>query len=371
MSGMSARSDSSGRPCQLARRLADAPNARSWGRLYFAVLAVDSRSSSDQSLFGSLLPQAWNAGGYHLRLEALEAAECFGSSNEPYRSEILNFVKSLDPNHSALVGTRIDVLARFGEIESAMTVENIQADIRRAISQPEDINHCWMAHYIVSLWPEDEAIFGPYYEAIDGLANHEKVLLFTMAIRSSDPSLGSFHLSWTLERLIELVPTGNSALDDAAKSVFATYLGGPPEGAVMPQYAIRACLSAIRGWAKFESALPRATSDPTPEHRNWRLVAYLLLSHERDDVEIDTEDTWRALLRDARQTLLTMESLESAARIQEPPHALGRLIENHPEPLRRLFEWALGPPAAEIPADRLRERTRHSPLCHSNARECR
>ena len=73
-------------------------------------------------------------------------------------------------------------------------------------------------------------------------------------------------------------------------------------------------------------------------------------------MEIDPEHTWRVLLHDREQTLLTMASLQRAAVISEPPHALGLLIENHPEHLRQLFEWALERPA-EITADRLSRTT--------------
>ena len=323
----------------LAGRFAAGAGARSWGRLYLAVLAVDSRDTLDQALFAQLLRQAWDVAGYHLQLEALNAAEFFGASNEPYRSEILEVLRTLHPEHWALESSLLEALARFGEIENATTEEELRTHIRAVISQPGDSICCKLASGVVASQFEDEDIVGPYYAAVEGLTSHEKVQLFAMAASDDDP-FPSMHLTWTLERLLELVPTGETALDDIVKSVFASFLDGPPDDAVMPQEAVNSCLAAIRGWAKFEPALPPLTESPTHTQRNWRLIAHLLFGYERHEATVDEETTWSALLLEPQQTILTLASLEHAARCSEY-HPLGRLIQDYPGPLRRLFEWAL------------------------------
>lgn len=50
--------------------------------------------------------------------------------------------------------------------------------------------------------------------------------------------------------------------------------------------------------------------------------------------------------------MLTLASLDFVTGISEVP-SLGRLVEDYPRPLRRLFEWALDNPT-EVPVDRLR-----------------
>ena len=345
------------RPAGLANRFTDGAHGRSWGRFYLALLSVDPDDVSDQALFASLLPRAWNAGGYRLQLEALDTARFFWGSIEPHRSEILEFVSGLDPSHWGLSSSRIEVLVSFGEIESSTTIEDLRAYIRTTISDPEDIAYCLMARGIVSSQFEEEAIVGPYFAAVEGLTRDEKVRLFTMAVRAPDP-FDSFNLRWTLERLTELVPTGDPALDEAARSLFATFLDGPPDDAIMPAEAAEACLVAIRGWAKFESALPPTTAEPTPEQQAWRLVASLLLSYEHNDAAADAEETWRQLLAEPNETILTLASLEDATfqlRQHPQPPALARLTEDYPQHLRRLFEWALANPT-EVPADRLHRR---------------
>ncbi len=341
----------------LASRIAAGATARSWGRFYLALLSVDEDDVSDQALFASLLQDAWNAGGYHLQLQALESAQFFGGSSEPHRMEILEVVQALDPEHPLLKDSYLEVLARFGEIEDRTAVEELQDAIREVIASPDDTAHCHIASGMISLQFEDPAIFGRYFEAIGGLTPHEKAWLFTMGCRGFDPS-DSMWLGWTLDQLTDLVPTGDASLDSAAQSVFASFLDGPPDDAMMPADATGASLAAIRGWAMFERDLPPEPAELTSEQRNWRLVARLLLRYERDDVAVDVEDSWRSLLSHPQETILTLASLEGATRSSRDPRpgALSRLVEDYRDQLRSLFEWALASPE-EIPTDRLRRRT--------------
>ena len=345
------------RPAGLPGRFAADATVRSWGRFYLALLCVDPDDVSDQALFASLLRSAWNAGGYHVQLQALSVAKFFGGSTEPHRSEILDAVRGLDSADVILQSTLLKVLARFGEIENRTAVEELQDAIREVIAHPNDIAYCHTASGMISQQFEDEAIFGPYYAAIDGLTPDEKAWLFTMAARGSDPSV-SMWLCWTLDQLTDLVATGDDGLDTAAKSAFATLLGGPPEDAMMPTEAAGACLVAIRGWAKFEPDLPPESAESTPAQKNWRMITRLLLRYERDDVVVDEEEIWRDLLSHRQQTILTLASLEDAtgSSLDPQPTALTRLIEDYPEHLRRLFEWALANPE-EVPTDRLHRRT--------------
>ena len=345
LASMMTRFKPSRRPAGLAS-FANNASARSWGRYYLALLSLDPQNVSDQALFASLLHRAWNAGGYHLQLQALQTAQFFVWATEPHRSEILEVVNALDTEHWALRSTIVEVLAGFGEIKNPTTVEELQGHIRATISYPHDTNHCQAASSIVNRQFEDQDIVGPYFTAVDGLTNQEKTRLFTMAARGDDPSI-ALHLRWTLNRLTELVPTGDATLDTEARSVFMTFLNGPPENAFIPAEAAAACLAAIRGWAKFELALPLQPRHLTPVQRNWRLLANILLGHERNDAATNTEETWSILLEDPQQTIRTLATLDRAApsSVRDPrgpkPHALKRLIEDHPEPLRRLFEWAL------------------------------
>ena len=134
--------------------------------------------------------------------------------------------------------------------------------------------------------------------------------------------------------------------------MFADFLrNGPIEDAVVVNDAAWPCLAAVRGWAKFEAALPPATDEKNPQHRNWHLIAGLLLRCERNDSSVDSDEIWSVLLLDPPQTVATLASLDKATMLMRAP-GLNRLIADYPEPMRTLFEWALDN-LAEIPATRL------------------
>ena len=219
-------------------------DAPSWGRLYLAVLSADRGDDSDQALFASLLPRAWDAVASHLRLQALYVAQFFSGSNEPHRSAILDVLRPLESNNWAIQNTLVEALASFGEIKNPATVEQLQAEIRSTISHPDEIEHCQLASTIASNRFEVENIVGPYFDAIDGLTTQEKARLFVMAARGAKPAT-SMHLRLTLDDLTEIVPTGDTSVDDAAKSVFADFANnGPIENAVVVNDAAASCVAA-------------------------------------------------------------------------------------------------------------------------------
>jgi hypothetical protein len=113
----------------------------------------------------------------------------------------------------------------------------------------------------------------------------------------------------------------------------------------MPTEATNACLAAIRGWAKFDSAIPPETDEIADSERNWRLVAGLLLYLEREDVGVDPAETWRQLHDAVPTTILTLSMLEGAAYRsafdRRRRHALHDLFEAYTAEMRELFERAL------------------------------
>lgn len=277
-----------------------------------AALAVDPENSDDQSLFASLLRRAWDAGGYHPRLQILQAAKFFGGSDEPHGSKILEVVQSLESNHWALQSLIVEVLAGFGEIDLDITADELQADIRVVISHPQDPDYWTRASAVVSNRFENEEIVGPYSEAIDGLDPDERIRLFAMAARGADPAM-STHLSWTLERLQDLAPTGDQELDIHVKAIFALFLDGPPADSVIPTESMATCVAAIRGWAKFETTLPPATASRAPDQAAWPLVARLIFRYERNDALRDPETTWQELTADRHLAIEALAWLDTAA----------------------------------------------------------
>lgn len=356
LASMTRRYGPGGNAVGLARRFAAVEGPYPWGRLYLASLLVDSRDRQDQAEFAAILRRSWEAGGYHLQLQALQAAEFFAGSDEPYRTDILDVVNGFKASQWGLTNSIIEVLSRFGEIDRGLAAEDLVEEIRDVLAQ-DGPEACQAAAGFISNQFEDENIVGPHCEAISALSSNERVRLLTMAARGSDITMSMF-LDWTLEQLCTLVPTGNPALDERAKATFAAFLDGPPSDSIMPTEATNACVAAIRGWAKFDSALPPATDELNDESRNWRLVAELLLRLERDDVIDDVADIWRQLHQDRVNTIYTLSTLEgaayrSASEVHRP--ALHRLYEAYTAELRAVLEWALDH-LELVPVHRIRRR---------------
>ncbi len=334
----------------LASRFAEGAGDGSWGRYFFAVVSINPTDSADRGLFAWLLRRAWDASGYHLRLEALSKAQdlaAFCSADDPHHAEVIEVLESLKPSNLFLQSSLVEALARFGEIKNLTTPEELQDEILAVITNSDNAESCRDAGRIVSFQFEEPDIVGPYYEAVQGLVPQQKTQLFAMAVAGTDPAI-SVHLAWTLDQLATLVPTGDAEIDDAAKEVFAEFFDA--KKGVMPQDVSGACLAAIRGWAKLESALPPEPRDLSTAQRNWRLVASLLFRNERGDAKVDTETTWSALLAEPSQTAATLAQIKHAdirsmwdeeAQDFIQRRYLERLAEDYPERMRHLFERAL------------------------------
>ena len=343
----------------LASRLASGARVCSWGRFYLALLASDPRDTWNQSLLPSLLLQAWAAGGRTLQAQALDAAEWFACSDEPYRSDIIAILNDLDCSNWFLRNRVVEVLAQFGEVKSSITPEVLREHARDTLSHRDDIHHRKEATRIIFRQHEDQRIVGPYRAAIEGLTEHEKAKLLIMSIRGSDLSF-PMYLDTMLHELAELVPTRDLALDNAAKYAFKEFLDGTHTGGgLLPRGAVAAYLAAISGWAKFESEPPLESIDATPQQNVWYLIGKFLHSQERADVLVESEDLWEALLKTPRETMEVLEMIKGAGLryledIPDPiPRVLRRLVEDYPVPLRHIFEQALNNPA-EAPTDRSR-----------------
>ncbi|MCY3894056.1 MAG: hypothetical protein OXF65_12265, partial [Acidimicrobiaceae bacterium] len=330
----------------LARRLASGAGQWSWGRFRLAAMCVDPRDAADQEFFASLLNAAWNAGGYHLRLEFLETARYFHDSEEPHRSDILEQINQFDTDNLFLQSAITEALASFGEIESPVTAEELRADIRETISHPRDRDRCEKARSIVSHQFEEESIVGPYLEAVEGLTERERAKLLTMAARGAGLN-GSFHLDWTLNELVKIVPMGDDELDDDAKSALRIFVDEPSREFLVHPAAEDVWLRAVRGWAKLEPALPPQSGRDTTNRHNWRLLGALFFSNERNGEPVELEAVWDALLDDLAETIPNLARLEHATfeagtYERSRQSALEHLIQHHPGPMRRLFETALG-----------------------------
>ena len=329
----------------LARRFA-ADGTYQWGRQYLALLLIEPLDRDDQGRLASLLRRAWDAGGYHLQLEALETAAFFAGSYEPHRSEIVSVLRSLETSNVLLQSSIVEALSGFGELEPGLSYEDLRKEISEILRLDDRPEARRAAAAIVSNQFEPQNIVGPYYDVVAGLSSADRLRLLVLA--ASDDAFKAFiHLEWTLHELTTLVPTGDSTLDDLARRTLASFLDGPPTDSSAPQDATNAWLAAIRGWAKIDRALPQRSDELIGEEHTWSLIAELLFRMNRDDCVFDTTEMWGQLHQDVGYTFRSLAMIESAAYgsvFSESTSAIQQLYAAYPRQLQELFERALADP---------------------------
>ena len=336
----------------LAQQFAEGAGPQSWGRYFLAVLAINPNDPDDQALAATLLQRAWDAGGHDLQTEALDMVKrlrWYADIGEANRAAIGEVLQSLDPGRYLAVHMGLDdALSAFGRIENGIDADTLRDEVRAEISGPLDGE---TARRIASRQFENQDVFGPYWEAIDGLTSGEQARLLIAAATGDTQNTCFF--DQMIGQLAACVPTGDPAIDEDAKAIFAAYLNSPNEDAFMGHEVAGIFRFAIRGWAEFESSLPPPPSDLASTHRCWHHIAGLQLRYEREDAQVDVEGIWEALLADPGRAFATLAHIEvgdSKHEFNEEGELVGRrtlldrLVSDYPSPMRQLCEWVLTDP---------------------------
>jgi hypothetical protein len=327
-------------PSALVRELVTNAGPKSWGRLYLACTLYGSGSttSADWPEASELLSSAWDAGGYHLRLAALEMAEnCSSLLNPVQRERMVEVLTQLESQHIFLSTALVDALAAYGQIESGRTLDDISAEIELALRAdfPEADR---LARGIVTKQFEDEAIVGPYFEAVDALAVDDRVRLLVMAAAGSDP--GDWLTDWIIAELLK----AGDPTDPAFQRTMRRFARPPAKDAVSHQDAVAAFVAAIQGCARFSPEPPTADAESAPTQA-WECVGQLIFDLAGGAGANDrTERCWERLTGELRAAAIDVfYELESAdrRRVTEDETAYARLLDGHRDNLRALLEWGL------------------------------
>lgn len=158
--------------------------APSWGRAHLAALmSRPIRHPDDAWNLPDLIRAGWRLGGYHLRLELLESARYVGDFDDEVCERMVEVLNELDTSyHVMLSSLRVEVLARYGQIEPIRTLESIQAEIADVLADVKDPERQIAARGVVGAMFDDEEIVGPYGEAIYGLPLPQRLDLFAMSV---------------------------------------------------------------------------------------------------------------------------------------------------------------------------------------------
>lgn len=326
------------------------PNPRCYGRLYLA--AVLSRwiiHPEDAQHLPELVQTGLDAGGYHLRLKLLYAAQfACGVLDPDSRIRMIDVLNAYDadPADWGTSSTLIEVLASYDQITPMNNLAGITAAITEVLADPDNVDHRRLAQGMVAAQFEDERILGPYSEAIDALPAQQRLTLFAMSVLA--PGLGSISNPYALRHLAD----GARGTEGIIAQALAHFAGAVPDDTLVRQEAVASHLHGLQGWARISDTLPSSTTPrDQPFAIAWRMMDEILLRLLRADTNAAAaEAIWHQLRLDfpgyAATILCDMQHAEmSLSTYHDPegdrfsPHRT--IVETYPEYVRVIAEWAL------------------------------
>lgn len=343
-------------------------NPRCYGRLYLAALLsnpIYSRNDfppEDAENLPELVATGLALGGYHLRLELLEAAQYAAPYvKDAARERMVEVLNSYTPPAGdwATNNLGIEALARYGAITPNNSPEDISGLIAEVLTDENDPQHRQLAKEIVGRIHEDEAILGPYATVIESLNDEDRSTLFAMSVLAEEQtifgdgytvtSLNTLHNS---DYVMRKLADHNTSPDGIAAEALRRAAAAIPGQFGFFQTEILAHLHALRGLAKVSESLPAADSDKLtdPIAFTWRKVDELLFNLFRgEDASAGRqEEIWNHLIAEfPTEAAVVLKGIDSSEVISAPertrhrfaPHAM--LVTHYPDHIRKLLEWAL------------------------------
>jgi hypothetical protein len=328
----------------LVAALVETPDSpRRWGRLYLALTLADPDNADDAAQLPTLVQAAWRAGGYHLRLKALDTAVRAGRRLDgDVQERLVDVLDTFDASGNiALSSVLVDALAACGAIEPQSTLEQIRAGIDAVLAHPDSSDAWTIACTIYYRQFEQEDILGPYSEAIAQLDDGQMLQLCVMAARAEDRG---WQPGWLIREVADRAELADEAGRAVLREAATTVQDGP-----MPVEQVEAHLEGLRGWARIADRLP----DPADcggdiGQRAWRLADELIFGLERDDPLTGDQAArcWQELGGPCAPAAIGVLAAIQRARatssyVHQRPRTHDRLAAAYPDQLRELLQWGL------------------------------
>ena len=295
-----------------------------------------------------VITECVNQSAYHLRLTGLHLAEDrTGRLTAEERQTVISQIEALETRNVLLGSATIETLAALGGVEPINTEEDIESEIKTALSMKGDPFGEKLAYGIVTSQFENE-IVGPYYQVVSTLPPEQHLQLLAMALNGGGD--GWVTESFILEQFKDLrVPE----VMDAVERYIARFDPGEP---MSVQHAMQGYMRAITLFVRADLAIPGSTlADPDPA---WASVTKLICAAAGDDDRALT-DAWDAFAVEHPNSVASFISkLRSVGALADdrtlldrlessiPASAVDALIQslNHPERMRSIgrFDFDLG-----------------------------
>lgn len=320
-----------------------APGPARWGRIRAALLVRNLDSLEDLNLTTQLVEEAWNLGGYHLRLKALETApgaawRMARTSREALERVLDGFDVSGNLVYSTLL---IEALAACGSIEPITTAEEIREDIDHVLRNRHLPESGMIARSILGRMFEAETIHGPYAEVVTGLEPRELVALCGLSICNDTDAEVTSTRNWAIEKIADHIHLAETDIRRAIEEIAAE----PPLPTMMAGDGVKAHFEALRAWSQIAETLPDPAATSTdPPAQTWRLIDELVFPLIRGEHPAEhAPRIWDELSGPCRPS--AVDALLQLRRLQRwrgtTAAIYPQLTRQYPEQLRSLYEWAL------------------------------
>ncbi|HEX3360482.1 MAG TPA: NERD domain-containing protein [Solirubrobacterales bacterium] len=327
-----------------AARFLDAAGPDSWGVYYLMAAAFDA-DTADREELPRALRAAWDARGYHLRLQVFRMAEFSAMSVEgELREQTVEILEGLDSGNLLLNSMWVEALAAYDLVDSGKGVAEVEAEIRGILG--EDSPHApELARGCLSSQFENESIVGPYYAVISRLPDSERAQLLRLGLEASEG-----HEIGTELFLRELAGCGDLDRTEV-QAVFEAFAQPHEEGewARWNQMHVRSFVEALDACARFCTG-PPFEHEGSIFRRTWAAVGELIFwsrsaAYGRESSTARVEELWASLEGELRPAVADVfRSLRHSDSAVAPgsfsPH--GELLTDRPAELRRIFGWSLG-----------------------------
>ncbi len=317
----------------------------SYSRLFLASLLSQPLLHSEDAInLPGLVEAGLAAGGYHLRLELLYAAQfACRDLNSSAHQQMINILNSYTPASDdwGTNSTLIEALACYDQITPMSTLEDIQRSIAEILDDEHNPDNWRLARGVVSSVFEDDRIIGPYGDAVDSLPQDERLKLLAMSVLVPDPSF--FGTTYAVRQIAQPA----SGTDDLVVRALARWAIEVPDDAFRQEH-VAAHLLAVRGWAVRYQSLP-------PSHRTdlfaatWRLFDELLMpAYAQSTDSTHAEELWENLTTEptAVYSIVILYDIHHAdVAMPDDPQSVDahvQLLDAYPDQILKLAEWALG-----------------------------
>jgi hypothetical protein len=280
----------------LAARLVEAADERSWGLLLLAMKLFHRCEGSNFDAVPELLRKAWAARAYHLRLEVGHLAHAIAwRLDDQVREEIKETLLELDSDNWAVGSFLLEALDAYGLVEGRPQ-DDVEREIAAVIAMPDsDPQADARARSAISSMFDPEGIVGSYSQAIEELDTPERTKLFLRATRATDAD--DLCMDVALRELWQIGDLSDPAVQAPFLRMLRTAQPGDWHSA---QFGMQSCLAAVEACATFASA-PEPPAAETPGMEGWRVLFGLLFWMEHDRLrQADSVEAVSELLAELR-----------------------------------------------------------------------